>query len=175
MLPAATWLSPTLAQAARNGNLIFRIPTPVFGAGLIELIPDSAIRSNLNSNSASKADFESPVVPTPTARWTITRFGWKAQNKSLEIFSGELTSRNGSNQRAFQERADQTAGASSTELPKHITHFDEDGSEIPSDVTKFAIFMRSLDQPQPVAPRPQTQRGLQNFTALDVRYATPLL
>src|SRR5215510_10026608 len=32
---------PDFESAARANNLIFRIPTPVFGAGLIEQIPDS--------------------------------------------------------------------------------------------------------------------------------------
>ena len=35
------------AELARN-NVIFRIPTPVFGAGLIEQIPDAAIIGNLD-------------------------------------------------------------------------------------------------------------------------------
>jgi len=36
-----------------NPNIIFRIPTPVFGAGLIEAIPDSAILANLRSKMSS--------------------------------------------------------------------------------------------------------------------------
>src|SRR6266849_9935791 len=37
---------PDFATQAANNNLIFRIPTPVFGAGLIEQIPDSVILAN---------------------------------------------------------------------------------------------------------------------------------
>ncbi len=33
---------------------VFRIPTPVLGAGLIEAIPDSAILANMNANAAMK-------------------------------------------------------------------------------------------------------------------------
>src|SRR5262249_44790133 len=44
------------AQLSKN-NVIFRIPTPVFGAGLIEAIPDSAIRANLRANTAQKTAF----------------------------------------------------------------------------------------------------------------------
>ena len=33
----------------------FRIPTPTFGAGLIEAITDSTLRSNLAANAAIKA------------------------------------------------------------------------------------------------------------------------
>jgi hypothetical protein len=38
------------AELARK-NVIFRIPTPVFGAGLIEQIPDTAIIENLDRSS----------------------------------------------------------------------------------------------------------------------------
>src|SRR6267378_3894475 len=34
-----------------NPNIIFRIPTPVFGAGLIEAIPDSAILANMKAEA----------------------------------------------------------------------------------------------------------------------------
>src|SRR5438552_2414159 len=71
---------------AAGADLIFRIPTPTFGAGLMEAITDSTILAN-------KKD---PPVMGVSGRenregnaGTITRFGWKAQNKSLVIFSGE--------------------------------------------------------------------------------------
>src|ERR1700733_6096480 len=37
-----------------NSNVVFRIPTPTLGAGLIEAIPDSAIRANMNAQAQSK-------------------------------------------------------------------------------------------------------------------------
>src|SRR5207249_9153122 len=37
-----------------NPNIVFRIPTPVFGAGLIEAIPDSAILANMKSQAHLK-------------------------------------------------------------------------------------------------------------------------
>jgi hypothetical protein len=45
---------PNFAAQAASNNLIFRIPTPVFGAGLIEQIPDSAILANQASNATTK-------------------------------------------------------------------------------------------------------------------------
>jgi len=42
------------AEAARN-NLVFRIPTPVFGAGLIEAIYDGTIVANLAAYAGVKA------------------------------------------------------------------------------------------------------------------------
>jgi hypothetical protein len=40
----------TQLNFSNTGNMIFRIPTPVFGAGLIESINDTTIRSNLASD-----------------------------------------------------------------------------------------------------------------------------
>src|SRR3989475_2227010 len=37
-----------------NPNIIFRIPTPVFGAGLIEAVPDSAILANMKAEARLK-------------------------------------------------------------------------------------------------------------------------
>src|SRR6266436_4502430 len=45
---------PDFDTQAANNNLIFRIPTPVFGAGLIEQIPDRVILANQGANSATK-------------------------------------------------------------------------------------------------------------------------
>src|SRR5213594_2103208 len=45
---------PDFVAADRANNLIFRIPTPVFGAGLIEQIPDRTIEANQADNSFTK-------------------------------------------------------------------------------------------------------------------------
>src|SRR5439155_4497677 len=89
--------------ALANNNVIFRIPTPVFGAGLIEQIPDAAILASRADNAGAKAalgirgraNFHvSGRTITGQSNnngndGTIARFGWKAQNKSLLLFSGE--------------------------------------------------------------------------------------
>lgn len=41
--PGCQMQQPNFVQMQQLGNLIFRIPTPVFGAGLIENIPDATI------------------------------------------------------------------------------------------------------------------------------------
>ena len=48
---------PNFAAALLQNNVIFRIPTPVFGAGLIEQIPDGAILANLGANADSKSRY----------------------------------------------------------------------------------------------------------------------
>ena len=67
-----------------------RIPTPAFGLGLIEAIPDATLVQNLTANSAAKSQLGiSGKLNRNGNDGTVTRFGWKAQNKSLTIFSGE--------------------------------------------------------------------------------------
>src|SRR5208282_4698077 len=51
-LPAG---NPASGQGG-NPNLTFRIPTPVFGAGLIEAIPDSQILANMQADATAKAE-----------------------------------------------------------------------------------------------------------------------
>jgi len=79
---------PDFDGAERANNIIFRIPTPVFGAGLIENLDDSTLlknqAKNLQNNFGIGGDFNNNGNDG-----TISRFGWKAQNKSLHIFSGE--------------------------------------------------------------------------------------
>src|SRR6516225_11989895 len=44
-----------LSGQGGNPNISFRIPTPLFGAGLIEAIPDSTILANMQSNATLKS------------------------------------------------------------------------------------------------------------------------
>src|ERR1700736_1826379 len=79
---------PSFAAAAAAGNLIFRIPTPVFGAGLLENIDDSTLIS-VQTAAAGNGLGISGTLNHNGNDGTIARFGWKAQNKSLLLFSGE--------------------------------------------------------------------------------------
>jgi len=82
----------TLAQPdfSNANNIVFRIPTLTYGLGLIESITDSTLRANLAANAARKQSLGiRGTFNTSGNDGTITRFGWKAQNKSLLMFSGE--------------------------------------------------------------------------------------
>jgi CxxC motif-containing protein (DUF1111 family) len=88
---------PDVRTAVARQNVVFRIPTPLFGAGLIEAIDDDTILANMQAHSATKQSLGIGGRPNRTSDrpntsgndGTVPRFGWKAQNKSLEIFSGE--------------------------------------------------------------------------------------
>ena len=49
--PECTMAQPNFAMMQQLNNVIFRIPTPDFGAGLIENIADSTIVANMNANT----------------------------------------------------------------------------------------------------------------------------
>ena len=81
---------PNFAQQLAANNVIFRIPTPTFGLGLVEATPDSTLQANLAANRQIKSQLGiSGTLNTSGNDGTVTRFGWKAQNKSLMVFAGE--------------------------------------------------------------------------------------
>jgi CxxC motif-containing protein (DUF1111 family) len=82
---------------------------------------------------------------------TITRFGWKAQNKSLEIFSGEAYNvEQGVTNDLFPQERDETRGCQFNATPESQTNFAAlTPSDMPSDVVKFAVFLRLLAAPTP--------------------------
>ena len=109
-----------LSGQGGNANIIFRIPTPMFGAGLVEAIPDSAILANMKANAPLKAGLGisghanahlSGNVNISANDGTITRFGWKAQNKSLLMFAAEAYNvEMGITNLLFPQERDETPG-----------------------------------------------------------------
>jgi hypothetical protein len=98
--PGCTQAQPNFAQAIAAGNIIYRIPTPLFGAGLIEIIPEAVIYANLAANGSLNARLGITGHTNNSGNdGTITRFGWKAQNKSvLNVCRRSLQRRDGGNQ-----------------------------------------------------------------------------
>jgi CxxC motif-containing protein (DUF1111 family) len=163
--PGCKLSQPNFQQAAESGNLIFRIPTPAFGGGLIESIPDSALLANMNSDAAAKRNLGIAGHPNRSPNdATITRFGWKAQNKSLEIAAGEADNLEiGVTNELFPNELDGTPGCQFNRTPEDATGFAPDGSLFPSDLLRFATFMRLLDQPRPAPSTPSTTHGRELF------------
>lgn len=166
--PGCNTPQDNFAKAAQLGDLIFRIPTPLFGDGLIEEIADATILSNLNSNQQQKHSLGIAGRPNSSGNdGTITRFGWKAQNKSVEIFSGEAYNvEMGVTNEAFNTERDQTPGCQFNPTPEDSTNFDSASTALPSDIVRFAMFMKMLDQPQPGQSSQSTQHGSQVFSSV---------
>lgn len=80
-------------QIPAEANVIARrLPIPVFGAGLVEAIPDDAIAA-LEDPEDRDGDGISGraarIIDIATNRPRIARFGWKAQQATLLGFSGD--------------------------------------------------------------------------------------
>jgi CxxC motif-containing protein (DUF1111 family) len=152
---------PSFAAAQAANNIIFRIPTPVFGAGLIENLDDSTLLKNQLSNLSNNFGIAGAFNHNGNDG-TISRFGWKAQNKSLHIFAGEAynVEMGISNELFPQDRPlpgedQQGVGLPASCLNLTGTGYPEDTSNptmtsnaaVLDDVSAFADFMRFLAPP----------------------------
>jgi CxxC motif-containing protein (DUF1111 family) len=170
------------AEQARH-NLIFRIPTPLFGGGLIDAIPDSVILANMAAQQSARAAMGITGHPnrqrpghvhtsgSPNISGndgSITRFGWKAQNKSLVIFSGEAYNvEQGVTNELFPTERDETPSCLFNATPEDQTTLDaSQPTEVISDMMKFAFFMRFLAPPTPAPDTPSIAKGRALFSEI---------
>ena len=169
-LPAG---NPLTGQGG-NPNIVFRIPTPVFGAGLIEAIPDSTILSNMSADVSLKGQLGisghananlSGTANRSANDGTLTRFGWKAQNKSLLIFAGEAYNvEMGVTNQLFPQERDETAGCVFNATPEDTVNFAaRPDTGVLSDIEAFADFMRMLAPPAPAPDTPTIVNGRTAF------------
>jgi CxxC motif-containing protein (DUF1111 family) len=167
---------PNFTQALAHGNLIFRIPTPLFGLGLVEGTPDAVLQANLATNQGSKSSLGiRGVFNTSGNDGTITRFGWKAQNKSLMIFSGEAYNVEiGVANDVFPNERSAAPGCTYNAMPEDATNIvnPEDGSMVgtasrmSSDVVNFAMFSRLSEPPAPAPQSVSAQIGQGLFSSV---------
>ena len=189
--PGCNITQPDFAAAGQRNNLSLRIPTPIFGTGLIEAIPDATILENLNANQQAKRQLGIRGRLNHNGNdGTVTRFGWKAQNKSLLLFSGEAynVEQGVTNELFPNERDDEPVplpqACKSNPTPEDDTQFavldmpsrmtSESAAAgfaaVAGDLVKFELFMRMLAPPRPACDpeqsgncAPSVARGSQVF------------
>jgi CxxC motif-containing protein (DUF1111 family) len=155
---------PDFASAVSSKNAIFRIPTPVFGMGMVEEITDDSLLANAAANRPAKSALGISGRPNTSGNdGTITRFGWKAQNKSLLMFAGEAYNvEQGVTNELFPNERDETPGCRVNPLPEDSEGFSSTTfppSDMASDISNFAMFMRLSSPPVPAPPTDSTLRG----------------
>ncbi len=146
---------PDFVQAAAQNNLIFRIPTPLFGLGLVENTSDASLIANLIAQSALKLQLGiGGLLNTNGNDGTVTRFGWKAQNKSLMIFAGEAYNvEQGVTNEIFPNERSTVPGCVFNGGPEDGTNLIVNGStvgtasDMSSDTVNFAAFSRLSGPP----------------------------
>ena len=174
--PGCDVAQPDFQAEQRRNNLIFRIPTPLFGAGLIEAIPDSAILANMaeaqaagvamgingHPNRHGPGHVHTSGSPNISGNdGSISRFGWKAQNKSLLIFAGEAYNvEQGVTNELFQTEREETASCLFNATPEDHTILNgANPTDVVSAVEKFVFFMRFLAPPPPMPDTPSIANG----------------
>jgi CxxC motif-containing protein (DUF1111 family) len=168
--PGCRLAQPDFVRQLNNRNVIFRIPTPVFGAGLIEAIPDSEILKNQSAQADVKRSvgirgrpnflLSANAISGQANRngndGTVGRFGWKGQNKSLLIFSGEAynVEMGITNGQFPTERGDESEACNLATLPNSDTSLHGEAPEVLSSIDLFTFFMRFLAPPTPSTTQP---------------------
>jgi CxxC motif-containing protein (DUF1111 family) len=177
---------PDFHHALQSNNIIFRIPTPTFGAGLIEYIDDSTLIANQQAQAANNFGIGGAFNRNGNDG-TIARFGWKAQNKSLLLFAGEaynvemgITNELFAQERPLpEEEQDEGLPANCLNLagrgyPEDATNMkvaassdqSAQNAQVPADIILFAEFMRLLAPPVPSTRVPGGQQSISNGFAV---------
>jgi CxxC motif-containing protein (DUF1111 family) len=171
--PGCHIAQPNFPQAVAQNNVIFRIPIALFGDGLVENTPDNNLEgatSNVVHQQTSLGI--SGHFNTSGNDGTIARFGWKAQNKSLLIFSGEAYNvEQGVTNELFPDERDTTAGCRFNATPEDSTNLTiatagsgpQAASDFSADIINFAAFMRLLAAPTPAAATASVIQGAAVF------------
>lgn len=157
-----------LEQVPAEANVVARrVATPLFGAGLIEAIPDGDI-----ALLAARSDPDGvrgralKVLDVASGTWRVGRFGWKAQHATLLSFSGDayvnemgVTSRLFPTENAPNGRADLLARFDKVpDVEDAVNPATGKG-----DIDHAADFMRLLAPPPPVRATAESMAGARLF------------
>lgn len=169
--PGCNIAQPDFTGALAANNVIFRIPTPLFGLGLVENVADSNLEAAQAAISGLAGSLGiSGVFNRSGNDGTITRFGWKAQNKSLLIFAGEAYNvEQGVTNEAFPNERETDPSCQYNGLPEDSTNLAptsssaSPASDYSSDIVNFAAFVRLSAAPVPGPGGPLVAQGRRVF------------
>ena len=170
---------PNFAAELAKNNLSFRTPLQILGLGLIDSIQDQEILAQHNATADRRARLGITGHPNRSGNdGSITRFGWKAQNKSITVFAGEAyTVEMGISNELFPTAVDERADcANGKPEPNDITRTDNDDADnksfnnplhILADWMEFMLMMKFTDAPQPDPnPSVSAQNGQRLFSQI---------
>ena len=171
-LSNCTIKQPDFAAELRANNLSFRIPLQMLGLGLIDSIQDREILARHDATATLRAPLGITGHPNRSGNdGTVTRFGWKAQNKSITVFAGEAYNvEMGINNEVFPTAIDETPSCNGADKPAPNdvvrTAATDAGNQsftnplhILPDWMQFQVMMRFTDAPNP-DPNPSASAKL---------------
>jgi hypothetical protein len=168
---------PDFAAELARGNLSFRIPLQLFGLGLIDSVQDREILDSHEDTAAQRAALGIAGHPNRSGNDnTITRFGWKAQNKSITMFAAEAYNvEMGISNELFPTATEEDPNCNGSRKPEpndvvrtsandvHNQGFKNPLHILP-DWMQFQLLMRFMDAPQPDPhPSASARRGRDVF------------
>lgn len=145
---------PNFSDAQGSNNIINRIPLPMFGDGLMEIIPESQILSNQTAQCTNENSTGICGTANLAPDGTISRFGWKAQERSALIFSAAAYNiEEGVSDEAFPNELDESNSACLINaVPEDRFNFiNNQPHRFPGDPERQALFIRMLAAPAPGA------------------------
>jgi len=177
-IPNCSLTQPDFEKEYKRGNLAFRIPLQMTGLGLLESIQDREILAQHSATADLRAPLGITGHPNRSGNdGTITRFGWKAQNKSMTIFAGEAYNvEMGITNEVFPTATEEDPDCQGPEKPEpnDVTRTDDTDFKnqnfnnpihIMADWMQFQLLMRFTDGPAPdPSPSDSAKRGRMLFS-----------
>jgi CxxC motif-containing protein (DUF1111 family) len=177
-IPNCALTQPDFEKEYKAGNLAFRIPLQMTGLGLMESIQDREILAQHDATAELRGPLGITGHPNRSGNdGTITRFGWKAQNKSITIFAGEAYNvEMGITNEAFPTATEEDPDCQGPAKPEPNDVVRTDNNEsrnqdfdnprhIMPDWQQFQILMRFTDGPVPAEnPSESAKRGRSVFS-----------
>ena len=166
-------INPAVREVVpRQANVVAqRVSTPIFGAGLIEAIPDSAIvLGTLRAKPAGIAGKVSVVEDVVSGEKKIGRFGWKAQQATILAFSGDAyLNEMGITNRFFPEENAPNGNVALLARFDQVADLEDtiDPADGKADVDRLADFMRLLAPPARLAVTGNAVQGERLFATMD--------
>jgi CxxC motif-containing protein (DUF1111 family) len=160
--PAAREVVPPQANVVTD-----RLSTPLFGAGLIDAIPDAAILANAQRRKGDGIGGRAALV-TDAASGTqrVGRFGWKAQVATLLAFAGDAyLNEMGITNRLFPEENAPNGDRARLAQFDRVADIEDAVDPVTgkSDIDRLADFMRLLAPPARLAATASSQSGERIF------------
>ena len=153
-----------LEVVPREANVVaHRMTTPLFGAGLIEAIPDATISANVSGNKPDGVKGRTALVTDPVSKLVrIGRFGWKSQHATLDGFAADAyLNEMGITSRYFP--TENAPNGNKALLAKADNVLDPEDALVPgaekSDLNLAADYMRLLSPIPRLTPTPAIKNG----------------
>jgi CxxC motif-containing protein (DUF1111 family) len=161
---------PDFERERKRHNLSFRIPSPLFGAGLIEAIPDSEIENIAARDLQRKRRLGIKGKANRLYKnGAIGKFGWKADTPSIQAFVAEAyaTEEGVTNELFPQEGKDIPSECLLNPAPEDsFSPFFSRPIDAMSNVSRVTYFIRFLGQPPAADSSEESTTGKELFTAI---------